>query len=392
MINDTYSFLNGAEKILPKNQVLERLSNGPCRIKWGADPSAKDLHFGHLVLLLKLRELQKCGHVIQFVIGSFTAQIGDPTGKSKTRPPLTQEEVLLNAESYQEQVFSILDKQQTEIHYNHEWLDRMGAKDMIQICSQSTVARMLERDDFSKRYQGEVSIGIHEFLYPLMQGYDSVVLRSDIEVGGSDQEFNLLMGRQLQRHAGQKEQGVLTFPILEGLDGFDKMSKSLGNHIALKDSPNEIYGKLMSIPDSIMLRYFELLTDRSVSEIAELKKRLDDGENPKYLKQLLAYELVSLVYDEPSAQKAKDGFEAVFSHNAVPENIPETRVEKALTLLDCLAQSELAFSKKELRRLFQQGAIKVCSEVVKDPFYVLDSEGETIVKIGKRHFLKVIVQ
>lgn len=387
-----YSFLEYADKIIQKETVLSLLTEKQCLIKWGADPSASDLHFGHLVILLKLRALQEQGHIIQFVIGSFTAQIGDPTGKSKTRPALSKTQVLENAQSYQDQVFQILDKEKTQVYYNHEWLDSLSASEIVKLCSQSTVARMLERDDFTKRYHSQSPIGIHEFLYPIMQGYDSVVLKSDIEVGGTDQEFNLLMGRQLQKQAGQKEQGVLTFPILEGLDGIEKMSKSLGNHIALKDSAKDIYGKLMSIPDRLLIRYFKLLSSRSPKEINVLENRLQQGENPKNIKEELALGLVELCYDLETAQNTQVEFNAVFSQQSVPTDIPEFCVRKDSPLLEALASSQLKMSKKELRRLFAQRAIKLDGESITDPFFELCNSGEFVFKIGKRQFIKLIVQ
>jgi len=390
---DTFaSFKLGLETVIPDNIDQRLLSGKSLKIKWGADPSAPDLHLGHVVVLNKLKLLQEMGHTIQFVIGDFTAMIGDPTGKSETRKQLSQEDVQKNAKTYQDQVFKVLDKDKTEVYFNSDWLSKLTASDMIHLSAQYTVARMLERDDFAKRFKGQKPISIHEFMYPLLQGYDSVVLKSDLEMGGTDQTFNLLMGRHLQKEWEIPEQGVATVPILEGLDGVQKMSKSLGNHIGILDSPKEIFGKTMSIPDNLIIRYFQFLTQKSPHEIADFEARLADGENPKNLKVELGMKLVARFHDEASAQGAKEEFDRIFSGGQNPDSMPELVISaEKVRLADALVQQKAVQSKKEMMRLIQQGAVSINDEKVSDPFYEWAPETDQVIKIGKRRFFKVTI-
>ncbi|MDD4526570.1 MAG: tyrosine--tRNA ligase [Candidatus Margulisbacteria bacterium] len=364
------------------------------KVKWGADPSAPDLHLGHTVVLRKLKILQDLGHEIIFLIGDFTAMIGDPTGKSKTRKELSEEQVIENAETYQSQVFKILDKDKTTVVYNSTWLSKLTAKDMVKLTAKYNVARMLERDDFNKRFSNNISISIHEFLYPLLQGYDSVELEADIEMGGTDQKFNLLVGRHLQKEYGQKPQVILTMPILEGLDGVQKMSKSLGNHVGLTDTPNEMFGKLMSIPDELIVRYFELLTDVCSTKIDEMKKQMKDGSvNPRDLKVNLGKTIVGMYHSKEEADKAEEYFITAFRQKDIPEDIPELCVSKIkgdLTLINILKFAEMASSNKEIKRLFEQGAVSLDGEKITDPFFELEKDKEVVIKSGKRNFLKIL--
>ncbi|WP_456433939.1 tyrosine--tRNA ligase [Thermosulfuriphilus sp.] len=373
---------------------LERsLSTGkPLRIKAGFDPTAPDLHLGHTVLLQKMKHFQDLGHQVFFLIGDFTGMIGDPTGKSETRPPLTREQVLENARTYKEQVFKILDPERTEVVFNSQWMLEMGAMDFIRLCSKYTVARMLEREDFKKRFQGGRPIAIHELIYPLIQAYDSVALKADVELGGSDQLFNLLVGREIQREYGQEPQVIITVPILEGLDGVQKMSKSLGNYVGITESPKEMFGKLMSISDELMWRYYELLSDLSLSEIKALRRAVEEGrEHPKEVKKRLALEIVSRFHGAEAAKGAAEAFEATFSRGEAPEDIPEARLSAGPLWLPRLLKEEgLASSTSEARRLIKQRAISLDGRK-------LDSEdlelapGTFVLKVGKRRFLKLIV-
>ncbi|MEO1890653.1 MAG: tyrosine--tRNA ligase, partial [Candidatus Thioglobus sp.] len=323
--NETLAvFQRGTDEILPLDELKKKLKkNKPLRIKAGFDPTAPDLHLGHTVLINKLKQLQDLGHEILFLIGDFTGMIGDPTGKSATRPPLTQEQVIENAKSYQDQVFKILDKDKTTVVYNSEWMNKMSSTEMIQLASQQTVARMLERDDFSKRYKSGKAISIHEFLYPLIQGYDSVALESDVELGGTDQKFNLLMGRELQKQAGMEQQVILTMPILEGLDGVQKMSKSLDNYIGIDDKPDDMFGKIMSISDELMWRYLELLSFESLETIASWKTEIENGENPRNIKFRLAEEIITRFHSNDDAKQAQQNFINRFAKNKVPDEMPE---------------------------------------------------------------------
>lgn len=389
-------FNRGIEEIIPKScsDTLKE-SKKPLKVKFGADPSAPDLHLGHMVVLNKLRLLQEMGHEIIFLIGDFTAMIGDPTGKSETRKPLTIDDVKANAETYQEQVFKILDKSKTRVVFNSEWLDKLTGSDMIKLSARYTVARMLERDDFNKRFKGERSISIHEFLYPLLQGYDSVALESDIEIGGTDQKFNLLMGRHLQREYGCKvEQSIITVPILEGLDGVQKMSKSLNNHVGIMETPQSIFGKLMSIPDELICRYFSLLTDKDEAEIKTIETNMKNGSlNPKLAKEDLAKTLVTFLHDATAAQAACDEFNRVFGQKKVPDDMPEIKLNLDEVRLDQLLTNEkIIASKKEIRRLVDQGAISINEEKISDHFYTFTPEDGQVLKIGKRRFYKLRTQ
>ncbi len=388
----------GIVDLISREDLEKKLKNAyetgkPLKIKAGFDPTAPDLHLGHTVLLQKLRHFQILGHEINFLIGDFTGLIGDPTGKSETRPPLTADDVVRNAETYKEQVFKILDPEKTKVVFNSEWLGRLSSYDMIKLASQLTVARMLERDDFKKRFESNRPISIHEFLYPLIQGYDSVALEADVELGGTDQLFNLLMGRDLQRSKGQAPQVVLTMPLLEGLDGVNKMSKSLGNYIGVADSADDIYGKIMSISDDLMFRYYELLSDLSTSEIATLKQDMDSGKiHPKKVKSKLACELVSRFHDSESAQKAEKNFEQVFKERQLPDEIPEMEVQvdgEVIWLPKLLHEAGLVSSTSDARRMIKQNAVSVDGEKISNPQTDITAEGQLLLKVGKRRFCQV---
>ena len=382
------------EDIITDSETFEADLNGnqSLTIKWGADPSAPDLHLGHCVILNQLRKFQDSGHHVQFVIGDFTARIGDPTGKSATRKPLTEEQVKQNSDTYLNQVFKVLDQSKTTVVYNSSWLNKLSPTEVISLCSKHTVARMLERDDFSKRFKDNISISIHEFLYPLFQGYDSVELKNDIEIGGTDQKFNFLVGRQLQKEYGGTPQSILTMPILEGLDGVQKMSKSLNNHIGILDSPNEMFGKCMSIPDTLIVRYFKLVTQRSNDDIARLSQRLESGENPRNLKLELGETIVAQFHSLELAKQAKENFINVFSKNALPDDIPEYKIDSGSTIsvVNFICEQQLAPSKKEARRLIDQGAVTVNEEKITDYGVELSITEDTVIKVGKRKFLKII--
>lgn len=383
----------GCEEIIPENQLLDKLkrsydSNTPLRVKLGCDPSRPDLHVGHGVVLRKLRHFQDLGHQSILVIGDFTAMIGDPSGRNKTRPQLTLEETKVNAESYINQAGQILDLEKLEIVYNSDWLNKMDFSDVIKLSSHYTVARMLERDDFTKRYQSETPISIHEFMYPLAQGMDSVHLNADIELGGTDQKFNLLVGRDLQKEHDQEPQCVLTLPLLEGTDGQDKMSKSYGNDIGLTDSPQEMYGKTMSITDEMIVKYFRLAADASDEVLVKIESNLNDSSyNPRDAKRLLARSLVELYYDSDSALKAEDHFDEVIVNKSIPDDIPEFQIEHETSLVDAVFLSKVVASKSEVRRLVKQGAVSVDGKKIDDASFSLRS-GQ-VIKIGKRRFLKI---
>ena len=383
----------GCEEIIPENQLLDKLkrsydSNTPLRVKLGCDPSRPDLHVGHGVVLRKLRHFQDLGHQSILVIGDFTAMIGDPSGRNKTRPQLTLEETKVNAESYINQAGQILDLEKLEIVYNSDWLNKMDFSDVIKLSSHYTVARMLERDDFTKRYQSETPISIHEFMYPLAQGMDSVHLNADIELGGTDQKFNLLVGRDLQKEYDQEPQCVLTLPLLEGTDGQDKMSKSYGNDIGLTDSPQEMYGKTMSITDEMIVKYFRLAADASDEVLVKIESNLNDSSyNPRDAKRLLARSLVELYYDSDSALKAEDHFDEVIVNKSIPDDIPEFQIERETSLVDAVFLSKVVASKSEVRRLVKQGAVSVDGKKIDDASFSLRS-GQ-VIKIGKRRFLKI---
>lgn len=385
----------GADEILVEKELVAKLKEGrPLRIKAGFDPTAPDLHLGHTVLINKLRQFQDLGHDVLFLIGDFTGMIGDPTGKSATRPPLTEDDVKQNAQSYQQQIFKILDKDKTKVMFNSQWMSKMTSVDMIKLAASSTVARMLERDDFSKRYKGGQSIAIHEFLYPLIQGYDSVVMQADVELGGTDQKFNLLMGRQLQEQHGQKPQCVLTMPILEGLDGVQKMSKSLNNYIGIDDAPKDMFGKIMSISDDLMWRYFELLSFRPMREIEAFKQAMAAGKNPRDIKFLLAEEIITRFHSETEATAAREGFIAQFAKNKIPDDIPELNFEApagGYPIANLLKDASLCGSTSDAMRMIQQGAVKIDGEKVADKSLKIMQGTESVFQVGKRKFAKLTI-
>lgn len=385
----------GADEILAEADLKQKLALGrPLRIKAGFDPTAPDLHIGHTVLLNKLRQLQDLGHHALFLIGDFTGMIGDPTGKNATRPPLSREQVLENAQSYREQVFKVLDPEKTEIVFNSTWMDKFSAVDMIRLAATHTVAQMLERDDFSKRYTSCQPIAIHEFIYPLVQGYDSVALKADIELGGTDQKFNLLMGRELQRHFGQPAQCVLTMPLLEGLDGVNKMSKSLGNYVGITDKPQDMFGKLMSISDVLMWRYLELLSFRSMSEITNWRVEVEGGRNPRDIKVLLAQEIVARFHTQRDAETALEEFEARFRRGVLPDDMPEINVQAAggsITVPQLLKSANLVEGTSEAMRMIAQGAVKLDGERVNDKADVVAAGRVVVAQVGKRKFARITV-
>ena len=384
----------GADELLLETELKQKLAqNRPLRIKAGFDPTAPDLHLGHTVLLNKMRQLQDLGHHALFLIGAFTGMIGDPTGKNATRPPLTREQVLANAESYREQVFKVLDPAKTEVVFNSTWMDKFSAVDLIRLAATHTVAQMLERDDFSKRYKGNQPIAIHEFIYPLVQGYDSVALKADIELGGTDQKFNLLMGRELQKHFGQPSQCVLTMPLLEGLDGVNKMSKSLGNYVGITDTPQEMFGKLMSISDVLMWRYLELLSFESLATIAKWREEVAGGRNPRDIKVLMAQELVARFHSKQAASDALAEFEARFQKGVLPDDMPEISLASTdghIGIAQMLKQAGLVVSTSEALRMIDAGAVKLDGEKISDKALQLKA-GVVVAQVGKRKFGRVTI-
>ncbi len=388
----------GSEEIIPEEQLKAKLRVSlerqvPLRIKAGFDPTAPDLHLGHTVLLQKLRDFQQLGHQVLFLIGDFTAKIGDPTGRNEARQVPTDEEIAENFRSYTTQVFKVLEKEKTTIVFNSEWFGKMSAADMLTLASRSTLSQILQREDFTKRHKSNAPIFLHEFLYPLVQGYDSVALQADIEVGGTDQKFNLLMGREMQKGYHQPEQIILTMPLLEGTDGEKKMSKSLGNYIGIAETPQEIFGKLMSLSDEMMMKYFLLLTDRRSGEINSMKEQIKTGAlHPKSAKMLLAREIVSRYHSEAEAEEASRQFDALFRDKGVPDDMPEARVSlnDEKRLVNIVAEN-LKDSTSAIRRLVKQGGLQCNAEKVKDPNTVLTETGEYIIKAGKKRFLKIIV-
>ncbi len=381
----------GCDELLIEAELVEKLKKGaPLRVKAGFDPTAPDLHLGHTVLINKLRQLQELGHHILFLIGDFTGMIGDPTGKNATRPPLTREDVAKNAVSYTDQVFKILDREKTEVCFNSTWMDKMSSADMIKLAASHTVARMLERDDFSKRYKGNQPIAIHEFLYPLVQGYDSVAMKADLELGGTDQKFNLLMGRELQKHYGQPSQCILTMPLLEGLDGVNKMSKSLGNYVGINEPPNEIFGKLMSVSDDLMWRYIELLSFQSLVEINQQKQQVKEGANPRNIKVKFAQEIVARFHNAEAATNALADFEARFKQGGVPDDMPEMTIAApgGLAIAQVLKQSGLTPSTTEATRMIEQGGVKIDGEKISDKALKV-APGNYVLQVGKRKFARV---
>lgn len=386
----------GVVEIIQEDELLEKLKESfikgkPLRVKAGFDPTAPDLHLGHTVLLNKMRQFQELGHEVIFLIGDFTGMIGDPTGKSETRRALTKEEVMKNAETYKEQVFKILDPEKTIIDFNSRWLEPLTGKDMIFLAAKYTVARMLERDDFAKRYESGKPISIHEFMYPLLQGYDSVALKADVELGGTDQKFNLLVGRDLQREYGFRPQTVITLPLLEGLDGVNKMSKSLGNYVGITEPPKEIFGKLMSISDDLMLKYYELLSELSLEDLEKLKEDIKSGKkHPLEAKKELAMEMVRRFHSQEDAIKARKEFEEVFSKHGLPEEMPEYLLKEEKNLVDILYEASIVSSKSEGKRMIQQKAVEINGEKILDINFKVSPDGEKVVKVGKRKFLKII--
>ncbi|GAC24566.1 tyrosyl-tRNA synthetase 2 [Paraglaciecola mesophila KMM 241] len=383
----------GAEEILLEEELIAKLKEGkPLKIKAGFDPTAPDLHLGHTVLINKLRSFQQLGHEVIFLIGDFTGMIGDPTGKNVTRKPLTREDVLANAETYKEQVFKILDPAKTTIRFNSEWMEGLGASGMIKLASSQTVARMLERDDFKKRYANGQPIAIHEFLYPLVQGWDSVALESDVELGGTDQRFNLLMGRELQKGQAQRPQTVLMMPLLEGLDGVQKMSKSLGNYIGITDSPSDMFGKIMSISDDLMWRYYDLLSFKAIEEISLYKEQVAGGTNPRDIKIALAKEIIARFHDEAAAEAAHYEFIQRFQKNAIPDEMPEFTFEagtEGMAVANLLKEAALVASTSEAMRMIKQGAVKMDGEKVADQKAIFNSLQEAVFQVGKRKFARV---
>ncbi|NVK57680.1 MAG: tyrosine--tRNA ligase [Alteromonadaceae bacterium] len=383
----------GADEILPEDALIEKLKSGkPLTIKAGFDPTAPDLHLGHTVLINKLRAFQQLGHKVVFLIGDFTGLIGDPTGKNVTRKPLTQEQVLANAKTYQDQVFKILDADKTEIRFNSEWMNELGAAGMIKLAASQTVARMLERDDFKKRYNNGQPIAIHEFLYPLVQGWDSVALKADVELGGTDQRFNLLMGRELQKEQGQSQQVVLMMPLLEGLDGVQKMSKSLNNYIGITDAPTEMFGKIMSISDELMWRYYDLLSFKPLEEIAQLRDQMAQGANPRDIKIILAKEIIARFHSDNDAEAAHQDFIQRFQKNAIPDDMPEVTIELTdgeIAIGNLLKTAGLVGSTSDAMRMIKQGAVKIDGEKVTDTRMTLSEKGEQVYQVGKRKFARV---
>jgi tyrosyl-tRNA synthetase len=383
----------GADEILLLDELVVKLKEGkPLKIKAGFDPTAPDLHLGHTVLINKLRTFQQLGHEVIFLIGDFTGMIGDPTGKNITRKPLTKEDVLANAETYKEQVFKILDPKLTTIRFNSEWMEQLGAAGMIKLAANQTVARMLERDDFKKRYANGQPIAIHEFLYPLVQGWDSVALKADIELGGTDQRFNLLMGRELQKSEGQRQQTVLMMPLLEGLDGVQKMSKSLGNYIGITDAPNDMFGKIMSISDDLMWRYYELLSFLPKELITQFKQHVADGKNPRDIKIYLAKELIARFHSSEQAEAAHQEFIQRFQKNAIPDEMPEFTLmlgSEGLAVANLLKEAGLVASTSEAMRMIKQGAVKQDGEKVEDSRLVFNTAAEYVFQVGKRKFARV---
>ncbi|SQD80213.1 tyrosine--tRNA ligase [Moritella yayanosii] len=392
-INDALREIKrGTEEILVEEELVAKLKEGrPLRIKLGADPTGADLHLGHTVILNKLRQFQDLGHEVIFLIGDFTATVGDPSGKNSTRPPLTREDVLVNAKTYTDQVFKILDESKTRIEFNSTWLNELGAAGMIRLASQQTVARMLERDDFKKRYASGQSIAIHEFMYPLLQGYDSVALQADVELGGTDQKFNLLMGRELQKAEGQKPQTVIMMPLLVGLDGVKKMSKSANNYIGITDAPNDMFGKIMSITDELMWNYFELLSFRPLAEIEKFKADIAaDAVNPRDVKILLAKEIIARFHDEAAAESAHNDFTQRFSKNAIPDEMPafDFAVSDAMAIANLLKEAGLVSSTSEAMRMIKQGAVKIDSVKIADTRLV-PAAGTAVYQVGKRKFARI---
>ncbi|TYA16865.1 tyrosine--tRNA ligase [Aggregatibacter actinomycetemcomitans] len=382
----------GVDEILSEQDLIEKLKeNRPLRVKLGADPTAPDIHLGHTVVLNKLRQFQNFGHEVIFLIGDFTGMVGDPSGKNTTRPPLSREDVLRNAETYKQQIFKILDPQKTRIVFNSDWLGKLGTEGMIRLANNYTVARMLERDDFKKRFSNNQPIAIHEFIYPLLQGQDSVALEADVELGGTDQKFNLLVGRELQKSAGQKPQVAITLPLLVGLDGEKKMSKSLGNYIGVTDAPSEMFGKIMSISDDLMWDWYNLLSFRPLTEIIQLKEDVANGKNPRDVKILLAKEIIARFHSEADADTAEQEFINRFQKGAMPDDMPEFTFEGEIGLANLLKDAGLVASTSEANRMVQQGGVKIDGEKVDDAKLIITTS-TAVYQVGKRKFAKVTVK
>ena len=395
MFDDLAQIKRGADEILVEAELVERLKTGkPLRVKAGFDPTAPDLHLGHTVLINKLRQFQDLGHEVLFLIGDFTGMIGDPTGKNVARKPLTRDDVLANAATYEHQIYKILDPEKTTVMFNSQWMGEMSAADLVQIAAKHTVARMLERDDFNKRYASNQPIAIHEFLYPLIQGYDSVAMKADVELGGTDQKFNLLVGRELQKHYGQKRQVILTMPILEGLDGVQKMSKSLNNYIGISEPPDDMFGKLMSISDELMWRYFELLSFRPLGEIEQLKRDINEGANPRDIKFQLGQEIVARFHDQTAAEAAQGNFIARFQKGAMPDEMPELTVgggNGEIGIASLLKEAALVGSTSDAFRMIKQGAVRIDGERISDKGLAIRSGSTHVYQVGKRRFARVTV-
>ena len=390
---DLRTILRGADELLVESEMAAKLQKSrdtgvPLRIKLGMDPTAPDIHFGHTVVLNKMRQLQDMGHHVIFLIGDFTSMIGDPSGRNATRPPLTREQIEVNAQTYYQQATKILNPDRTEIRYNSEWCDELGARGIIQLASRYTVARIMERDDFTKRFKGGIPISVHEFLYPLMQGYDSVILKADVELGGTDQKFNLLVGRELQKEYGQEQQCILTMPLLVGLDGVEKMSKSKNNYIGITEEPDSMFGKMMSISDELMWSYYELLSTKTLDEIAALKKATEEGMNPRDVKVALAQEMITRVHNQAAAEQALANFEARFRDGAIPDEMPEVSLSAPLGIVAILRDAGLASSGSEASRNIQQGGVKVDGQKVEDKGLQLEA-GTYVIQVGKRKFARV---
>lgn len=382
----------GVDEILSEADLIEKLKeNRPLRVKLGADPTAPDIHLGHTVVLNKLRQFQQFGHEVIFLIGDFTGMVGDPSGKNATRPPLSREDVLRNAETYKQQIYKILDPQKTRIEFNSSWLGQLGTEGMIRLASNYTVARMLERDDFKKRFSNNQPIAIHEFIYPLLQGHDSVALEADVELGGTDQKFNLLVGRELQKSAGQKPQVAITLPLLVGLDGEKKMSKSLGNYIGVTEAPSQMFGKIMSISDELMWDWYNLLSFRPLSEIAQFKEEVAKGRNPRDVKVLLAKEIIARFHSEADAEAAEQEFINRFQKGAIPDEMPEFTFEGEMGLANLLKEAGLVSSTSEANRMVQQGGVKIDGEKVEEAKLVV-SAGTAVYQVGKRKFARVTIK
>lgn len=389
----------GTAEIVPEDELLAKLEKSlatgrPLKVKLGLDPTAPDIHLGHTVVLNKLRQFQDLGHEVHLIIGDFTGRIGDPSGKSETRKQLTEEEIQANARTYQEQIFKVLDPARTSVYFNSEWLGKMTFADVINLAAKYTVARMMERDDFAKRFKEGIPISIHEFLYPLMQGYDSVILKADVELGGTDQKFNLLVGRSLQKEAGQEPQVAIMMPILEGTDGINKMSKSLGNYIGIMEDPNEIYGKTMSIPDELITRYFELVTRVPMDEIKAMADAMQKGAmNPRDAKMRLARELITMYHSAEAAEKAEERFKQVFQRHDIPEDVEEYAVnESQMNLVRILTETGLVGSSSEARRMIKQGGVRIDGHKIEDEAAVVEITDGMVVQVGKRRFVRLVLK